>query len=254
MELEKYEAKELTKEDLGTLQQCGIIPANTPPAIAKMFGRVCGEKRLSPFAKQIYLVPRKDKSGNTTYSMQTGIDGYRALAQRSGEFMGCDDYLFDEGLTEYQMIEAKKTKPITATCIVKKLAPNGGVIETTATVRWEEYHPGDKLGFMWKKMPFLMLGKCAESLALRKAFPDALGGIYTKEETNKPELNKEDIQLMHDLTGKLEKELIEYEVKKALTKDVSYELRDKYKELGLPSNISEGMITKRIGELKNENS
>ena len=52
----------------------------------------------------------------------------------------------------------------------------------TATARWDQYFPGEKQGFMWKKMPHLMLGKCAEALAIRKAFPAELSGLYTQEE------------------------------------------------------------------------
>ena len=52
----------------------------------------------------------------------------------------------------------------------------------SATARWSEYYPGDQQGHMWKKMPNRMLEKCAEALALRKAFPSELSGLYVREE------------------------------------------------------------------------
>ena len=35
---------------------------------------------------------------------------------------------------------------------------------------------------LWKRMPEVMIGKCAEALALRTAFPRELGGTVTPEE------------------------------------------------------------------------
>jgi len=52
----------------------------------------------------------------------------------------------------------------------------------TGTARWSEFYPGEKQGFMWRKMPFHMLSKCAEVWALRKAFPKRLSGLYIPEE------------------------------------------------------------------------
>jgi len=84
-------------------------------------------------------------------------------------------------LTEYEMLKDNKMKPETATATVYKMI-DGVRCPFSATARWKEYYPGEKQGFLWDKMPFLMLGKCAEALALRKSFPCELSGVYTTEE------------------------------------------------------------------------
>jgi len=129
----------------------------------------CAKTGLDPMAKQIYF--RKTRSrGEEQLTIITGIDGYRLIADRTGKYAGSDEPEFDD-----------ETNPTKATVTVYKLV--GGVrCPFTASARWAQYYPGDSQGFMWRKMPHHMLAKCAEALALRKAFPAELGGLYTKEE------------------------------------------------------------------------
>jgi phage recombination protein Bet len=132
---------------------------------------------LDPLSRQIHFVKRKDKG-----AIQTAIDGYRLIADRTGKYAGSDDYMFDEGIPQYLHMMAKRGTPLTATVTVYKMV-DGSKVPFTATAGWDEYCPSDeKSGFMWRKMPYLMIGKCAEALALRKAFPAELSGIYTNEE------------------------------------------------------------------------
>ena len=70
---------------------------------------------------------------------------------------------------------------------VKKIV-SGVVCEFKASASWLEYCPKGKQDYMWNKMPYLMLGKCAEALALRKAFPNDLSGIYTDDEMAQAEV------------------------------------------------------------------
>jgi phage recombination protein Bet len=143
---------------------------------------------LNPFLRQIYFVIRK-QGDQMVPVIQVGIDGYRSLADRTGSYAGNDDADF-----EYRENGDIAEYPAKAMVTVYKMV--GGVrCPFTASARWEQYYPGDgKKGFMWRKMPELMLAKCAEALALRKAFPAQLSGLYTHEEmeqagTGGPELD-----------------------------------------------------------------
>ncbi len=139
---------------------------------------VCKRTGLDPLTRQIYAVFRwSSNAGKEVMSIQTGIDGMRLTAQRSKEYAGQDDIKFtpEDETTKY---------PTKAQCTVYRNV-GGQRVSFSATARWNEYVQTDRDGKptgMWVKMPYTMLGKCAEALALRKAFPNELSGLYTAEE------------------------------------------------------------------------
>lgn len=130
----------------------------------KLFLYTCQRTGLDPLTRQIHCIKRGGQM-----AIQTGIDGYRVIAERSGALAGIEDAVYDD-----------ETKPFPgkATVTVWKIV-NGQRVSFTSSARWAEYK---SVGPMWTKMPYLMLAKCAEALALRKAFPNDLSGIYTNEE------------------------------------------------------------------------
>lgn len=143
-----------------------------------LFFNIAKRAKLDPFLRQIHLIPRRDKDGNIVRTPQVGIDGYLAIAERTGQLAGIDDAIFEVDKNK-DGVEAKN--PNKATVTVYRMV-SGQRVPFTASARWKEYYPGEKLGFMWNKMPFNQLSKCALALALRRAFPTDLGGMYVEEE------------------------------------------------------------------------
>jgi phage recombination protein Bet len=136
----------------------------------RLFMAIVMKTGLDPLAKQIYAITRDGRM-----TIQTGIDGYRLIAARTHQFAGEDDALFDHEGTEH---------PNKATVTVYRLVHNQRM-PFTASARWAEYVATDRHGKpanKWASMPYTMLAKCAEALALRKAFPAELSGLYSDEE------------------------------------------------------------------------
>jgi len=149
----------------------------------QLFLYQCKRSGLDPIVKQIYFQKYKSKNGQSNMTIITGIDGYRLIADRSNAYGGSHEPIYDGEIKitdrgAYDLIEKAPRK---ATVTVVKFV-DGVKCKFTASAFWEEYYPGGTKGHMWRKFPYTMLAKCAESQALRKAFPNDLSGLYTTEE------------------------------------------------------------------------
>lgn len=148
----------------------------------KLFLHQCKRTQLDPMTRQIYFMKRSGK-----VSIQTSIDGFRVIAERSGDYAGQDEPVFSKDEESGEMY-CKVT--------VYRFRNDVRYPAAVGVAYWKEYCPPAGQDFMWKKMPHTMLAKVAEALALRKAYPQDLSGLYTGDEmaqADKPEQTLNDV-------------------------------------------------------------
>jgi phage recombination protein Bet len=151
---------------------------------------------LDPFRKQISpLVFNKNKPDKRRMSIITTIDGLRVIAARSGRYRPDEDepeftYEPEEkgptnplGLTKAKVRIYIDDKPVTGVAYWTEFAP---ISEEWAQGEDGRRRPTGKVvldtGGNWGRMPRVMLAKCAEAQALRKAFPEDTSGLYEAAE------------------------------------------------------------------------
>lgn len=170
-----------TDRQQAALAQIGV--ADAPQADQAVFLHQCQRTGLDPFARQIYMIGRWSREG-TKYTIQTSIDGFRLIGRRAAdarretlevadtEWCGADGVWRDVWLSD--------EPPAAARVAVIR---NGGRFPAVAL--FKEYAGTKKDGSltqMWETKGALMIAKCAEALAWRKAYPQDLSGLYTSDE------------------------------------------------------------------------
>lgn len=159
---------------LWTPEQTQLISTTIAPGCSndelRLFAYACQRTGLDPFSRQIYAIRRAGKM-----TIQAGIDGLRSIAERTGQLDGSETlWCGDDGVWTDVWL-GSKSPAAAKTTIWRKGAGHA----FTGVARFQDYNAGQGL---WSKMGATMIAKCSEALALRKAFPADLSGVYSSDE------------------------------------------------------------------------
>lgn len=143
----------------------------------------CRRLGLDPLTRQIHAVRRWDaRAAREVMTIQVGIDGLRLVAHRTGEMDGYDPPQWCGSDGQWRDVWLSDEPPAAARVTVYR---RGHSHPYTAVATYAEYcqraKDGRPMG-LWARMPALMLSKVAEALALRRAFPAELAGVYEPSE------------------------------------------------------------------------
>jgi phage recombination protein Bet len=159
---------------LWTPEQTQLISTTIAPGCStdelRLFAYACQRTGLDPFSKQIYAIKRGGKM-----TIQAGIDGLRSIAERTGQLDGSETHWCGEDGVWTDVWLSSKPPAAAKTILHRKGASHPFV----GVARFADYNAGQGL---WSKMPAAMIAKCSEALALRKAFPADLSGVYSTDE------------------------------------------------------------------------
>jgi len=151
-----------------------IAPGSTPDEL-KLFAYACQRSGLDPFSRQVFAIKRGNK-----LTIQTSIDGLRSIAERTGQLDGSETYWCgDDGIWSDVWLGSKP--PAAAKTIIYR---KGCSHPFTATARFSDFNAGQGL---WSKMPSVMIAKCSEAQALRRAFPADMSSLYAADEMEQAE-------------------------------------------------------------------
>lgn len=169
---------------IAVLQASGI-EKDVSPAELDAFLHECQRRRLDPFTRQIYLLGRWDnQKRRKVYRALTSIDGFRLIARRAAddakETIEYEETIWYDADAGQHEVWLQREPP--AACKVVVLRGGKRFPATATYASYVQLNKDQEPMGLWRKMADNQLAKCTEALALRKAFPEELGGIYSEEE------------------------------------------------------------------------
>ncbi len=187
------------------LAQNTICRGSTKEEFA-LFLYQCKRTGLDPFVRQIYSIRRKQYNSQTrnyeeAQVTQISIDGFRLIAQRSAEYEGQVGPQWCGENGEWLDVWLSDTPPAAARVGVWRKGFREPVWGVCLYKSYVQTNSQGQAVSRWKTDPAGMLAKCAESAALRKAFPQELSGLYSTEEmsgVNKNGMTTQEVNEMKD--------------------------------------------------------
>ena len=177
----------LTREQVDLIKHTVAVGATDNEL--KLFLYQANKRGLDPLTRQIYFIKRKQYNPDTEKyeeigTIQTGIDGFRVVADRTGKLSGIKRGTIkdDKGTLVGAWAEIYRTD---------------WTQPAREEVSFKEYCQTKKDGSpmrLWASMPETMIKKVAEAAALRMAFPEDLSGIYTHDEMQQADTEVLDIK------------------------------------------------------------
>lgn len=187
-----------------------VYPGATTASVF-MIVDYCKARKLDPLKKVAHIVPMQVKNAQTgRYDwrdvVMPSIAEARITASRTGRYCGQDEPVFGPEIdylgvlapqwckvTVYKMVDGIRcafshTERFTEICVkANNKDDKGNIID-------------QRVNAMWSRRPYGQLAKCAEAGALRKAFPEELGGQYFQEEMEGRRLD-DDLELPEPIEG-----------------------------------------------------
>jgi phage recombination protein Bet len=202
----------LSDAQLATVLENSLYPGANPQSISLAI-TYCHAAGLDPMQKPVHIVPMWDgKAKRMRDVIMPGVGLYRTQAARTGQYAGVTEPEFGPDVTE-ELGGQKITYPAWCKVSVKRMMPNGAIVEFAATERWKENYAikgGQEKSIapnaMWSKRPYGQLAKCTEAQALRKAFPEMTGSQPTADEMEGKPLEYDAGQTIDNATGEIVKQ------------------------------------------------